>query len=115
MKKWYADDLAYIHDAGFADYAIKSDPGLLGILARAKISSGLVVDLGCGSGLWAQQLVRANYQVLGIDISEPMIRIARERAPRAEFRVESLFNASIPACSAVTSIGECLNYMFDSS
>src|SRR5262249_12239215 len=24
-------------------------------------------------------------------------------------------NASIPACSAVTSIGECLNYMFDSS
>jgi len=115
MKEWYADDLAYIHDVGFADYAIKSAPGLLQILARAKISRGLVVDLGCGSGLWAEQLMRAKYKVLGIDISEPMIRIARKRAPAAAFRVESLFKASIPPCSAVTSIGECLNYMFDSS
>jgi len=115
MKKWYADDLAYIHDVGFSDYAIKSAPGLLGILARARIREGLVVDLGCGSGLWAEQLVRANYHVLGIDISEPMIRIARRRAPSAEFRVESLFKASIPRCRAVTSIGECLNYLFDSN
>jgi len=114
MKEWYSDDLAYIHDAGFADHAIKSAPGLLGILARAKIGRGLVVDLGCGSGVWAEQLVSANYQVLGIDISESMIRIARRRAPAAEFRVESLFRARIPTCSAVTSIGECLNYMFDS-
>src|SRR5215831_7021051 len=115
MKKWYGDDLAYIHDVGFGDYAVKSAPGLLEILKRAGIEGGLVVDLGCGSGLWAEQLVRAHYQVLGIDISEPMIRIARKRAPAAEFRVESLFNARIPACDAVTSIGECLNYMFDSS
>jgi SAM-dependent methyltransferase len=113
MKQWYADDLAFVHDEGFAGHAIKSAPGLLGILGRAGIDGGLVVDLGCGSGVWASELIRAGYRVLGIDISEPMIRIARKRAPSAEFRVSSLFKTKIPRCSAVTSIGECLNYMFE--
>src|SRR5262245_52686434 len=91
MMEWYAEDLAYIHDVVFGDDAIRSAPGLLEILHRSRISGGLVVDLGCGSGLWAEQLVRANYQVLGIDLSEPMIKIARKRVPAAVFRVESLF------------------------
>ncbi|NEQ19021.1 MAG: class I SAM-dependent methyltransferase [Microcoleus sp. SIO2G3] len=42
-----------------------------------------------------------------------MIEIARTRVPDAEFRVESLFKADIPPCNAVTSLGECLNYLFD--
>lgn len=33
--------------------------------------------------------------------------------PSAEFRALSLFKADIPPCNAVTSIGECLNYLFD--
>jgi len=115
MKEYYTNDLAYIHDVGFGEYALKSAPGILEILARAGLNGGLVVDLGCGSGLLAEQLILANYRVLGIDISEPMIKIARKRAPQAEFQVASLFKAGIPPCSAVTSIGECLNYLFDSA
>ncbi|NET06846.1 MAG: class I SAM-dependent methyltransferase [Symploca sp. SIO2B6] len=114
MKQWYKQDLAYIHDVGFSDYALKSAPGILEILAQNKILQGLVVDLGCGSGLWVQELTKANYRVLGIDISESMIEIARNRVTDAEFLVESLFKAEIPPCNAVTSIGECLNYLFDS-
>lgn len=113
MNKWYKEDLAYIHDVGFSDYALKSAPGILEILAQSQIRSGLVVDLGCGSGLWAQELVKADYQVLGVDISESAIAIARTRVPDAEFRVESLFKVDIPPCNAITSIGECLNYLFD--
>jgi SAM-dependent methyltransferase len=113
MKEWYKADLAFIHDVGFSDYALKSAPGILEILARGKAQGGLVVDLGCGSGLWAQELVKARYRVLGIDISEAMITLARNRVPEAEFRVGSLFDADIPACAAVTSISECLNYLFD--
>ncbi|NER32335.1 MAG: class I SAM-dependent methyltransferase, partial [Symploca sp. SIO1C4] len=114
MKQWYKQDLAYIHDVGFSDYALKSAPGILEVLAQNKILQGLVVDLGCGSGLWVQELTKANYRVLGIDISESMIEIARNRVTDAEFLVESLFKAEIPPCNAVTSIGECLNYLFDS-
>jgi SAM-dependent methyltransferase len=113
MKRWYQQDLAFIHDDGFKEFALRSAPGLLDILSRAHIRDGLVVDLGCGSGLWARELVAAHYQVLGIDISEAMIRIARKRVPDAEFRVESLFTAILPRCNAVTSISECLNYLFD--
>lgn len=113
MKESYKEDLAYIHDVGYSDYALKSAPGILDILAQNNIRDGLVVDLGCGSGLSALALTKADYQVLGVDISESMIAIARTRLPRAKFRVESLLKTDIPPCNAVISIGECLNYLFD--
>lgn len=72
-----------------------------------------MVDLGCGSGLWARELVRAGYGVLGIDISEAMIELARRRVPEAEFRIGSLFEVEIPPCAAVTAVSEVLNYLFD--
>jgi len=113
MTEWYREDLAYIHDVGHADFALESAPGILEILAQSGIQDGLVVDLGCGSGLWARELIDAGYRVLGIDISEAMIEISRERVPEAEFRVGSLFEADIPPCAAVTAVSEVLNYLFD--
>jgi SAM-dependent methyltransferase len=62
--------------------------------------------------LWARELAQARYRVLGVDISESMIAIARRRVPEAEFRVASLFEADIPPCNAVTALGEVLNYLF---
>lgn len=113
MTDWYQEDLAYIHDVGFQNYALQAMPAILDRLSQNRILSGLVVDLGCGSGLSSQLLHQANYQVLGIDISTDMIALARARVPAATFRVESLFCTEIPACAAVLAIGECLNYLFD--
>ncbi|NJL79809.1 MAG: class I SAM-dependent methyltransferase [Richelia sp. SM2_1_7] len=103
-----------MHDVGFSDYCLKSAPGILEIFQKNHINTGLVVDLGCGSGLWAQELIKFGYQAIGIDISQAFIDIARHRVPEAEFRLGSLFDAEIPPCNAVTSISECLNYLFDS-
>lgn len=111
----YEADLAYIHDVGFRAYSENAAPGLLRLLARHGIDNGLVVDLGCGSGLWARRLSEAGYDVLGIDISATMIAMARERVPSGEFRVGSVLDAVIPPCVAVTSLGECFNYLFDTS
>ena len=108
----YQDDLAYIHDAGFSDYALDAAPGLLRILRRSGIARGLVVDLGCGSGRWARELNRAGYEVVGVDQSRAMIRLARRIAPTSRFTVASLWSAILPQCDAVTSLGECLNYRF---
>ena len=113
MTEAYKDALAYIHDVGFGDFARNSAPGLLQILRRGGITTGLVVDLGCGSGLWARELADGGYDVLGIDISAAMIAIARKRVPTGEFRVGSSLRARLPKCDAVTSIGECFNYLFD--
>ena len=109
MNEWYRKDLAYIHDIGFRSYVLQAIPVILAILKQHGIQDGLIVDLGCGSGLSAEELVRAGYRVLGVDISAAMIEIARCRVPLAEFQVKSFFKVEIPNCSAVISIGECFN------
>ena len=113
MSRAYGTDLAFVHDAGFGDFARGAAPWILTQLRRHGIRNGRVVDLGCGSGIWAAALCRAGYDVLGVDISAPMIALARRRAPRATFRRGSLLAATIPPCAAVTSLGECLSYAFD--
>jgi 2-polyprenyl-3-methyl-5-hydroxy-6-metoxy-1,4-benzoquinol methylase len=61
----YQNDLAYIHDTGFGEFARGSAPGLLQLFQQNGIIEGLVVDLGCGSGIWARALADAGYEVVG--------------------------------------------------
>lgn len=72
---------AWIHDVGFGDCARGAAPGLLALLRRSGIRAGRVVDLDCGSDIWAAALVRAGYAVCGVDALRAMIRLARESAP----------------------------------
>ena len=58
---------------------------MLTLLRRHGVPNGLVVDLGCGSGRFAAALGEAGYQVLGVDLSPAMIRLAKKRAPGARF------------------------------
>jgi len=102
----YSTDLAYIHESGFGAFAREVAPEIVAILRRTRIRSGLVVEIGCGGGTLARHLVEKGYRVRGYDISPAMIRLARARAPRAEFRVASLADAPLPACAAIVSIGE---------
>jgi SAM-dependent methyltransferase len=110
----YQEDLAYIHDVGFDFYARGVAPEMLKTFRRLGITKGLIVDLGCGSGIWVRELIRAGYDVLGVDISEAMIRLARKKAPEAKFIRSSFLDVPVPPCDAVTSLGECLCYLFDS-
>jgi nucleoside-diphosphate-sugar epimerase len=53
--------------------------------------------------------MEAGHDVLGIDSSRAFIELARERAPRASFRVGSFADANLPEdCDAVLAIGEVL-------
>ena len=45
--------------------------------------------------------------------SPAMIRPARKRAPGATFVCGSFLTTELPACDAVTALGEVLNYRFD--
>ena len=109
----YGDDLAYIHDSGFGDFARGAAPGVLQTLRRNGVKDGLVVDLGCGSGIWAEILLAEGYDVLGVDLSPGMLALARRRAPEAIFLEGSLHEVKLPRCAAVTALGECINYLFD--
>jgi SAM-dependent methyltransferase len=111
----YDEDLAFVHDVGFGGFANGAAPELLKILRQAGINEGLVVDLGCGSGIWARYLSEAGYRVLGVDLSPAMIALARRQAPDAQFQVESFLKFPLPACRAITALGEVLAYQFDSA
>jgi SAM-dependent methyltransferase len=113
MAAAYRDDLAYIHDVGFGGFAREAGPVLVAALRRGRITCGLVIDLGCGSGILSGVVCGSGYQALGIDISAGMIELARKHVPGGEFRVESLLSAELPRCVAVAAVGECLNYLFD--
>jgi SAM-dependent methyltransferase len=84
---------------------------VLRLLRRHGIDGGLVLDLGCGSGVWAAELTRAGYAVHGVDRSLAMIRLARRTAPAATFERGSLESVSFPRCDAVTALGEVLGYV----
>lgn len=106
----YREDLAWIHHVGFGEFAESAAPGLLEILWRAGVTTGLVVDAGCGSGIWARELLRAGFAVFGFDASPAMLAIARTIAPTATFALATVDDVELPPCDAVTAIGEILNY-----
>jgi SAM-dependent methyltransferase len=109
----YREDLAYIHDAGFGSFAQGAAAFLLKELRRSAFDHGLVIDLGCGSGILSEGMAAGGFDVLGIDLSPALIALARKRVPSGQFRVESLLTAELPPCIAVAAVGECVNYLFD--
>lgn len=49
-----------------------------------------VLDVACGPGLYAEELVARGARVIGLDQSPRMIELCRQRVPSAEFHVHDL-------------------------
>lgn len=111
--KPYDTDLAYIHDVGYGAFAKNAAPGLLRILRESGVATGKIVDLGCGSGIWARELANAGYDVVGVDISPAMIELASGRVPGGTFHASSFLDFALPTCQGVTALSEVFNYLFD--
>lgn len=111
-EQYYQKDLTIIHDEGFSEYPVKSFPFILKTINKFH-KNGLVVELGCGSGITAKKLVRNGFSVIGIDYSSSMIKLAKKRTPNAKFIKGSYHEFKIPGCVAILAIGEVLNYNFD--
>ncbi|MBU1167255.1 methyltransferase domain-containing protein [Patescibacteria group bacterium] len=47
--------------------------------------SGKILDVGCGSGRDARALFDMGYDVVGIDLSDNMLKLAKLKAPAAKF------------------------------
>jgi len=46
-----------------------------------------VLDIGCGPGVFTARHAQAGAEVVGIDFSEQMIRIAKDQFPQIDFRI----------------------------
>jgi SAM-dependent methyltransferase len=113
VTEFYGEDQAAIHHQEFGDLARTAAGLVIDDLRSSGLSSGTVVDLGCGSGILARAVSEAGYQVIGVDLSADMVELAREEAPAAEITVGSAHDAEIPPAVAVTAVGEVLNYATD--
>jgi SAM-dependent methyltransferase len=111
---YYRRDLALIHHLGFGFHADDCAPGILKLLEPVRERDGLVVELGCGSGLLTRYLVDAGHRVIATDASPAMLELARETAAGAEdIRRLTLPDDPIPDADATVSIGHALSYLPD--
>jgi SAM-dependent methyltransferase len=113
MERRYGEDLSYIHDVGYSDLAETAAICIDGWLRERGITNGLIVELGCGSGVTAAHLLASGHSVIGIDASSHMIDLARRRAPDGVFRTASFATEPLPECDAVVAVNEVFNYRFD--
>ncbi|MFA5991325.1 MAG: class I SAM-dependent methyltransferase [Candidatus Doudnabacteria bacterium] len=60
------------------------------------LPSGKVLDIGCGSGADSLWFTKNNYDYTGVDISETMIRLAKEGNAEANFEVKSFYELDFP-------------------
>jgi ubiquinone/menaquinone biosynthesis C-methylase UbiE len=57
------------------------------------------LDLGCGTGNYLAELAARGYTMIGLDLSEGMLRIAREKSPNSEFINAPAENMPMPGGS----------------
>jgi SAM-dependent methyltransferase len=115
---YYQPDLARIHHLGFGFHADACAPGILDLLTDVRARDGLVVEVGCGSGLLTRNLLDAGHRVVATDASPAMLDLALETLSDAgdRLRIErlSLPDDPVPEADAVVGVGHALNYLPDS-
>jgi SAM-dependent methyltransferase len=112
---YYRHDLALVHHRGFAFHAAACAPGILKFLAPVRAQRGVVLEVGCGTGLLTRELVAAGHRVIASDASPAMLEIARELVGNTaqELRQLTLPDDPLPRVDAIVAVGHPLNYLRD--
>jgi len=111
-QPYYRADLARIHHEGFGFHADAVAPGVLELLGPVLAKGGLVLEIGCGSGLLTKYLVGAGHRVLATDASPAMLDLARRYVPGAEgMKLVRLPDDPLPEADGIVSVGHPLSYL----
>ncbi len=88
IARWYHELRTERYPSGWFYNEMLEMPTTLKLLGNIKGKE--ILDLGCGTGIYAKILTKRGAKVKGIDISEEMIKIARKENPKVEFKVGSM-------------------------
>lgn len=80
------------------------------LAALKELSGKRILDVGCGSGRYSVEIARKGAHVVGVDFSEEMLRMARERAREGKVEDRTEFIAADFA-----SWGKTTDQRFDAS
>jgi len=113
----YGKGFAQVYDkAGFSSFSERMIPYIDQNLERLNFQPESVLDLACGTGTAAILLAKRGLRVYGVDGSQHMLRIAKQKAAEEKVRVEFLLSDmrsfTIPGkVDLVVSLYDSLNYI----
>lgn len=82
-------EFAYLYDEFMDNIPYeKWCENLLNVLHKYDITDGLICELGCGTGNMTELLYQSGYDMIGIDMSEDMLEVAREKLYDLEWEEE---------------------------
>ena len=88
---------------------------LVSLLKKYGVEDGLVLDIGCGTGAMTRYLDAHGYDMTGIDVSEEMLTIAKEKSSpdilyllqdMREFELYGTMRAAVSICDSMNYILE---------
>jgi ubiquinone/menaquinone biosynthesis C-methylase UbiE len=83
---FHDEEMAKGYDAYLADSSLfKAD---LHFVARHCVRPGRMIDLGCGTGRLVISFAQRGYSVLGVDLSEAMLKVAQDKANQAGVKAQ---------------------------
>ncbi len=111
------DLFAWFYDRYWARPLLEWQSPAIETLLLAELEPGArVLDLCCGGGHLAQQLVASGYQVVGIDASSEMLQFARRNAPGASFMQADAARFTIAEpVDAVVSTFDSVNHLIEAA
>lgn len=88
---------------------------ILSILRENKITEGLLLELGCGTGKLMTLLGKAGFDMIGVDNSVDMLQIAREKtSPEFLYLLQDMREFELyGTVKAVVSVCDSINYITD--
>jgi len=103
-------DYANIYDLVHADKDYASDiSNLVNMLSEFGIDKAEILDFGCGTGTHAIQLSSSKFNVVGFDVSQDMLGIARAKHPGIKF-IDSL-EEYLSNFDVIISLFDVISYM----
>jgi len=83
----YFDKIAHRYDEWYKTkvgaYVDRTEKKL--VFSMIKTKHGDALDLGCGTGNYTLELYKRGFQVVGVDISRRMLKIAQKKLPNVKF------------------------------
>jgi glycine/sarcosine N-methyltransferase len=106
----------YHHLADHYDTLFPIDQHIKPFLKGFVHSQGKALDLGCGTGRMTQIIHDFGMEVIGIDLDEKMIEVARQRHPDVMFKVQNMMDAFIDKnYDLITCFGNTLPHLDENS
>ena len=95
QKKYWDDKWDWVRTQYPHDRAVRRGDKILAYLRTLGLECPKILDLGCGTGWFANQLAQLG-PTTGIDLSEEAIAQAKSQFPRVTFEAGNLFEMALP-------------------